>query len=226
HASSTTKERESMSTNGSAAGGVTAPDTKLARDATQLVRDSTTDLVYHHSCRVFWFGSLQGRNRGLSFDPELLYIGAMFHDVGLNAPFRGSGRRFEVDSADEARHFLQGHGVPEDSIRRVWTAIALHTTPGIPEFMEPEVALVTAGVEYDVLGIGYQDISDVDRAEITALHPRPGFKRGILKAFTEGIAPRPETTFGNVKADVLERFLPGYRRTNFVDIIEKSDWPE
>jgi hypothetical protein len=215
-----------MSTNGSAAGGVTAPDTKLARDATQLVRDSTTDLVYHHSCRVFWFGSLQGRNRGLSFDPELLYIGAMFHDVGLNAPFRGSGRRFEVDSADEARHFLQGHGVPEDSIRRVWTAIALHTTPGIPEFMEPEVALVTAGVEYDVLGIGYQDISDVDRAEITALHPRPGFKRGILKAFTEGIAPRPETTFGNVKADVLERFLPGYRRTNFVDIIEKSDWPE
>jgi hypothetical protein len=215
-----------MSTNGSAAGGVTAPDTKLARDATQLVRDSTTDLVYHHSCRVFWFGSLQGRNRGLSFDPELLYIGAMFHDVGLNAPFRGSGRRFEVDSADEARHFLQGHGVPEDSIRRVWTAIALHTTPGIPEFMEPEVALVTAGVEYDVLGIGYQDISDVDRAEITALHPRPGFKRGILKAFTEGIAPKPETTFGNVKADVLERFLPGYRRTNFVDIIEKSDWPE
>ena len=87
--------------------------------------------MYNHSRRVFWFGSLQGRNRGLSFDPELLYIGAMFHDLGLNEQFRGSGRRFEVDSANEARRFLQGHGVPEDSIRRVWTAIALHTTPGI-----------------------------------------------------------------------------------------------
>jgi hypothetical protein len=206
--------------------GIAVPDTKLARDATELVRDATTDLVYNHSRRVFWFGSLQGRNRGLSFDPELLYIGAMFHDLGLDERFGGSGRRFEVDSADEARRFLQGHGVPEDSIRRVWTAIALHTTPGIPEFMEPEVALVTAGVEYDVLGIGYHDISDTDRAEITALHPRPDFKRGILAAFTEGIAPKPETTFGNVKADVLERFVPGYRRENFVDIIENSDWPE
>jgi hypothetical protein len=215
-----------MPVTGPTAAGVTVPDTKLAREATDLVRAATTDLVYHHSRRVYFWGSLQGRNRGLSHDPELLYIGAMFHDLGLNEQFRGSGRRFEVDSADEARRFLQHHGVPEDSIRRVWTAIALHTTPGIPEFMEPEVALVTAGVEYDVLGIGYHDVGDADRAEIVALHPRPHFKRTILQAFTEGIAPRPETTFGNVKADVLERYVPGFRRGNFVDVILNSDWPE
>jgi hypothetical protein len=215
-----------MSSSGQTAAGVAVPDTKLAREATELVREATTDLVYHHSRRVFWWGSLQGRNRGLSFDPELLYIGAMFHDLGLNEQFRTSGRRFEVDGADEARRFLQGYGVPEDSIRRVWTAIALHTTPGIPQFMEPEVALVTAGVEYDVLGIGYYDVSDAARAEITALHPRPDFKRNILRAFTDGIAPKPETTFGNVKADVLERFVPGYHRENFVDIILNSAWPE
>jgi hypothetical protein len=215
-----------MPVTGPTAAGVTVPDTKLAREATDLVRAATTDLVYHHSRRVYFWGSLQGRNRGLSYDPELLYIGAMFHDLGLNEQFRGSGRRFEVDSAAEARRFLQGHGVPEDSIRRVWTAIALHTTPGIPEFMEPEVALVTAGVEYDVLGIGYHDVGDADRAEIVALHPRPHFKRAILQAFTEGIAPRPETTFGNVKADVLERYVPGFQRGNFVDVILNSDWPE
>ena len=208
------------------AAGVAVPDTKLAADATQLVRDVTTDLVYDHSRRVYFFGSLQGRKRGLSFDPELLYIGAMFHDLGLNEQFRSDGRRFEVDSANEARRFLDSRGVPEDSVRRVWTAIALHTTPGIPEFMEPEVALVTAGVEYDVLGIGYYDISDAERAEITALHPRPDFKRRILQTFTVGIAPRPETTFGNVKADVLERFVPGFERANFVDIIQNSAWPE
>src|SRR5437868_5802195 len=218
--------QEMQHLNGDGAAGVAVPDTKLAAEATELVRDVTTDLVYHHSRRVFFFGSLQGRKRGLSFDPELLYIGAMFHDLGLNEAYRHSGRRFEVDSADEARRFLRGHGLPEDSIRRVWTAIALHTTPGIPEFMEPEVALVTAGVEYDVLGIGYHDISDGDRAEITALHPRPGFKRQILEAFTDGIAPKPETTFGNVKADVLERFVPGFERANFVDVIQNSPWPE
>ncbi len=215
-----------MSASESSAAGIAVPGTRLAREATALVREATTDLIYHHSRRVYWWGSLQGRNRGLSYDPELLYIGAMFHDLGLNEDYRRSGRRFEVDSADAARRFLHGHGVPEDSIRRVWTAIALHTTPGIPQYMEPEVALVTAGVEYDVLGIGYRDVSEADRAAVTALHPRPGFKRRILRAFTDGIAAKPETTFGNVKADVLERFAPGYQRADFVDIIENSEWPE
>src|SRR6266576_315951 len=191
-----------MSVNGQSAAGVAVPDTKLAREATELIRDRTSDLVYNHSRRVFFWGSRQGRNRDLSYDPELLYVGAMFHDLGLNEEFRRTGHRFEVDSADEARRFLHGHGVPEDSIRRVWTAIALHTTPGIPEFMEPEVAL------------------------ITALHPRPDFKRQILQAFTDGMAPRPDTTFGTVNADVLERYVPGFKRGNFVDIILNSDWPE
>jgi HD domain len=209
-----------------AAAGITVPDTKLAREATELVRDSTSDLIYHHSRRVYWFGSLQGRHRGLSFDPELLYLGAMFHDLGLDTRFHGSGRRFEVDGADEARRFLRGHGVPEDSVRRVWTAIALHTTPGVPEFMEPEIALVTAGVEYDVLGIGFHDIGEADWLAVTALHPRPNFKREILKAFTDGVAPKPETAFGNVKDDVLAHFVPCHRRTDFVEIVQNSPWPD
>jgi len=202
------------------------PDTKLARAATEFVREQTSDLVYDHSRRVFHWGSLQGRNRDLSFDPELLYIGAMFHDIGLGREHHASGRRFEVDGAEAARGFLRGHGVPEDSIRRVWTAIALHTTPGIPEFMEPEVALLTAGVEYDVLGVGYHDIDPEVRAEVVKQHPRPDFKRRILRAFTDGIAPKPETTFGNVKADVLEHYVPGFHRGDFVATILNSDWPE
>ncbi|MGW7044209.1 HD domain-containing protein [Streptomyces avermitilis] len=215
-----------MTDDSSTTAGVHVPDSKLAREATELVRDSTSELIYDHSRRVYFFGSLQGRNRDLSFDPELLYIAAMFHDLGLNEPFHASGRRFEVDSADEARRFLQAHQVPEDSIRRVWTAIALHTTPGIPEFMEPEVALVTAGVEYDVLGIGYHDIDEADRAAVVALHPRPGFKQRILEAFTDGIRPKPQTTFGNVKADVLAHYVPGFERGDFVRTILDSPWAE
>ncbi|MFF9623656.1 HD domain-containing protein [Streptomyces griseosporeus] len=206
--------------------GVLVPDTRLAREATELIRDTTSELIYHHSRRVYFFGSLQGRRRDLGFDPELLYIGAMFHDVGLNEEFRTGGRRFEVDSADEARRFLRSYDVPEDSVRRVWTAIALHTTPGIPEHMEPEVALVTAGVEYDVLGIGYADLPADDREAVVALHPRPDFKRRILAAFTDGIRPRPETTFGNVKADVLQHYVPGFRRGDFVRTIQDSPWAE
>ncbi|MGW4183929.1 HD domain-containing protein [Streptomyces albidoflavus] len=206
--------------------GVRVPDTRLAAEATELVRETAPELIYHHSRRVYYFGALRGKRRGLSYDPELLYLGAMFHDLGLGEEYRNSGRRFEVDSADEARRFLAARGVPEDSIRRVWTAIALHTTPGIPEFMEPEVALVTAGVEYDVLGLGYDSLDEADRTAIVARHPRPDFKRRILAAFTEGVAPKPETTFGNVKADVLAHFAPGFTPGDFVTTIEESAWPE
>ncbi|WP_405490156.1 HD domain-containing protein [Streptomyces sp. NBC_00096] len=205
---------------------VRVPDSRLAKEATALVRDAVSELLYDHSRRVYFLGALQGARLGLDFDPELLYVAAMFHDLGLTAPFHTSGRRFEVDGADEARRFLRSHRVPEESVRRVWTAIALHTTPGIPEFMEPEVALVTAGVAYDVAGIGYHDLAGADREAVVALHPRPRFKERILEAFAEGVAPKPETAFGNIKADVLAHHVPGFERGDFVRLVLDSPWAE
>lgn len=206
--------------------GVTVPDTELVRNATELVRDTTDDLLFNHSRRVFLFGALQGQRLGLNVDHELLYVGALFHDLGLTDKYGTDKLRFEVDGANAAKSFLLDQGRPEADAARVWTAIALHTTPGVPEFMDPEIALVTAGVETDVLGIGYRDLDRSDIDAVTALHPRPDFKRRILEAFTEGNKHRPETTFGNVNADVLEHFSPGFRRTDFVEIIQNSAWPE
>jgi HD superfamily phosphodiesterase len=206
------------------------PDSRLAREITRYVRgmanDSASDMLFQHSARVYWWGALLGERLGLAFDPELLYAAAMFHDIGITPHYHGSRQRFEVDGANAARDFLRGHGIVEQDIDKVWLAIALHTTPGIPEFLEPEVALVTAGVEYDVLGIGYEDVSEADRAEVIALHPRPDFKRRILDAFTDGIRRKPDTTFGNVKADVLEHFVPGFERGDFVRTILDSPWGE
>jgi HD superfamily phosphodiesterase len=206
--------------------GVEIPDSRLVSEATELVRDAAPPLLFHHSRRVFLFGMLQGERRGLKPDPELLYVGAMFHDLGLTERYRTENQRFEVDSADEARRFLISHGITGDAATRVWTAIALHTTPGIPEFMAPEIALVTAGVETDVLGIGYQDLDPAEIRAVTAEHPRPDFKRQILAAFTDGFKDRPDTTFGTVNADVLARYVPGFERTDFVDVILDNAWPE
>ncbi|MGO1182229.1 MAG: HD domain-containing protein [Micrococcaceae bacterium] len=206
--------------------GISLPDSALAREATELVRDVTTDLVYHHSRRVFIFGALRGQEQSLSYDPELLYVGAMFHDLGLTDTYRRTDQRFEIDAADVARDFLLSHGVGDREADTVWNAIALHTTPEIPLHMAPEVALVTRGVELDVLGIGYDSLSDAERQAVVDAHPRPDFKNQILAAFTDGLKDRPETTFGNVKADVLEHFVPGFQRGDFVDIIQNSDWPE
>jgi HD superfamily phosphodiesterase len=205
---------------------IVIPDTPLVRDVTALIRDAENDLLFDHSRRVFLFGALQGRRRGLQPDLELLYVGAMFHDIGLTEPYRTSALRFEVDGANAARDFLLQHGVDEADARKVWLSIALHTTPNVPEFLEPEIALVTAGVETDVLGIGRDDLTPQALAAVTAAHPRPDFKRRILQAFTDGNKHRPHSTFGNVNADVLEHFDPSFVRDDFVDVILNNSWPE
>ncbi|MEU1621241.1 HD domain-containing protein [Streptomyces sp. NPDC008238] len=205
---------------------IEVPDTRLVAEATELVRKAADPVVYHHSRRVYFWASMRGRNRGWDVDPELLYVGALFHDLGLTDTYARTDQRFEIDGADEARRFLLEHDVPADRARLVWEAIALHTTPEIPWHMAPEIALVTSGVEVDVLGIGYDEITPEEREAVVAVHPRPDFKNNILKEFTHGIAPRPDTTFGNVKADVLERFVPGFVRGNFVDTILQSPWAE
>jgi HD superfamily phosphodiesterase len=206
--------------------GVAIPDSTLAREATELVRDATDELLFHHSRRVFLFGSLQGRRLGLRADPELLYVGAMFHDLGLTARYRRDDQRFEIDGADEARRFLLAKGIDERQARVVWQAVALHTTPEIPYRLEPEIALVTAGVETDVLGIGHAELKPGDIDAVTAAHPRIDFKRAIVDAFAEGFRHRPQTTFGTVNGDVLEHRVPGFRHLDFVQVIEDSPWPQ
>ena len=206
--------------------GVRIPDSELVADTTELVRTTTPELIFHHSSRVFLFGSLQAARAGLAPDPELLYVAALFHDLGLVPPYRGDDQRFELDGADQARAFLTTHGFSAEDSDLVWTAIALHTTPEVPWHMHPVIAGTTAGVETDVLGMRLDALSREEIDEVVAAHPRPRFKERILGAFTDGFSARPQTTFGTVNADVLEHFVPGFRRTDFVDVIQNSTWPE
>jgi hypothetical protein len=205
--------------------GIGVPDSKLAREITELVRDTETPLLFHHSSRVYYWGALAGKRRGLRFDPELLYAGAMFHDMGLTHKHSSAQERFEVDSANAAREFLRSHGVHQQDVETVWTAVALHTTPGIPQHMHPVVALVTAGVEMDVLGLCHGEYSDAEREAVVHAHPRSThFREDIIQAFYDGNKHKPETTFGNVNADVLADKNPHFARGNFCRVIRNSAW--
>ena len=206
--------------------GIAIPDTPLTREITEYIRDTEDEPLFNHSRRVFLFGALQGRRRGLQPDPELLYAGAMFHDIGLTEGYRTSMLRFEVDGANAAREFLLERGFDEATARKVWLSIALHTTPNVPEFLEPEIALVTAGVETDVLGIGRNDLSAEAIEAVTAAHPRSDFKNRILRAFNDGMKHRPDSTFGTMNDDVLQHFDDSFVRDNFVQIILNNSWPE
>ncbi|MFD7226611.1 HD domain-containing protein [Streptomyces sp. NPDC059881] len=205
---------------------VEVPGTELVREATELVRNVASPVVFHHCRRVYFWGLMRARRRDMQHDAELLYVGALFHDLGLTDRYARTDQRFEIDGADEARRFLLERGTAEDRARLVWEAIALHTTPEIPWHMAPEIALLTAGVEVDVLGIGYDEIPEAQREAVVALHPRSDFKNGILREFTHSVAPRPQTAFCNFKADILERFTPDFVRADFVDAVMESPWAE
>lgn len=205
--------------------GVTIPATQICRAITEFVRDTETELLFNHSSRVYLFGAFTGRRHALRYDPELLYAAAMFHDMGLMDAHSSPTFRFEVDGANAARDFLQSHGIAKVDLDTVWAAIALHTTPGVPEFMHPVIALTTAGVEMDVLGMAYDKFSDEVRETIVAAFPRsPQFKEDILQAFYDGIKDKPGTTFGNVKADVLADKDAHFHRGNFCSVIRNSPW--
>jgi hypothetical protein len=199
--------------------GIPIPDSKLAREAVDLLREHGTPLLFAHSLRVYLFGAIRGRHRGLAVGHELLFFGAVFHDLGLTAKYRSPDHRFEIDGANAARQFLRANGIDELTAGVVWDAIALHTTPEIPWHKRPEIALVTGGVEADVLGDGLGEIAAADRNAVLTAYPRIDFKRGIVQAFSDGFAFKPQTAFGTMNTDVLDRTAPGYRRPNFCDLI-------
>jgi len=205
--------------------GVRIPDSQLAREITELVRDTESELLYHHSLRCHCWGCLAGRRNGMKFDAELLYAASMFHDIGLTAKYENSQLRFEVDGANAARDFLRIHGISEADIETVWSAVAFHTTPGIPQFMRAEIALVQAGAGMDVAGRGYDQFTEQERKAVLAAFPREAtFKSGIVDAFYQGLKHRPDSTVGTFNDDFLAYKDPNFRRADMCAVIFASKW--
>jgi hypothetical protein len=205
--------------------GVRIPDSKLAGEITQFIRDTESDLLFHHSTRVYFWGALTGKRDGLTFDPELLYTAAMFHDLGLTHHYHQSQLRFEVDGANAARDFLRSRGISEGDVEKVWLAIALHTTPGIPEHMHPEISLVQAGAGMDIAGRNYELFADEEREAVIAAHPRgKDFGHEVIDAFYDGMKHRPASTFGTFNDDFLAFKDPGFQRGDVCRVILGSRW--
>jgi hypothetical protein len=202
------------------------PDSRIAREAAELVRQHESELLFNHSVRVFMFGAMKGLRQDLKFDPELLYVAALFHDLGLVDAYHTETKRFEVDGADAARAFLKSHGIPDPKADLVWEAIALHTTPGIPQFMRPEIALTNAGVLVDVVGIGYDDYTAEQRDKVLAAFPRgQNFKNDFIHVQTCSALKKPLTTYGTVNFDYILEHDPATHRLNACARIRSAPWP-
>lgn len=205
-------------------GNIKVPDSKIITDAQDLIHEFGNELIWNHSNRVYLFGAVKGDQDKLKYDHELLYISALFHDLGLTKQYSSDDLRFEVDGANAARQFLNTHNITPQQIQLVWDAIALHTTPCVAEHKESEVALLFHGVGMDVMGDNFDQFSEEIRKSVVQKFPRKDFKNDIIQAFYDGIKHKPETTFGNMKEDVIKHFQPDYANDNFCTCILHSKW--
>src|SRR5215468_6589604 len=153
------------------------PDSALARDADVAARDLLRPVLRNHSRRAYAWGATVAALHGITFDRELLYLAAMFHDTGIPSPVPDVD--FTVRSAALAREFADSHQVPADTRELVANAIAMHYTPGVGLESGAEAYLLSAGAAVDVFGLRTDEIPDAVRQRVVQEYPRLGFKRAF-----------------------------------------------
>lgn len=199
-------------------GGIIAPDSDLTRKAVALADQAHSKALLNHVHRTWWFAAFIGKKRQMKYDPELVYLASLLHDLGLSDRHTAN-LRFEVDGANAARKFLHSHGYPESKAHVVWDAIALHSSADIAELREPEVALVHFGAHVDVMGLRMDEISPPLIDDTITLYPRLGFKKAFTEALAEVARKKPHTVIGTGLADIGRRLVPGLEIPNVCDLL-------
>ena len=200
------------------------PDTQICIAAMELARDHSPPFLFNHVMRTYAFGRDAGAMQGAQYDHEMFFLGAVLHDLGLVEKFIGEDR-FEIDGADAAADFLSRQGYSDRKIAVIWDAIALHTTPGVPQRKQPEIALVQLGAGIDVGGIPRSLVTPESVEIILAEYPRRGFKKAMLEAMGAVVRRKPMTGVFNLMGEIgRERehlAVPG-----FCDVIMHGEFDE
>lgn len=176
-------------------GGVKIPDTPIARAAAAMAKEACPTHLYNHCLRTFLFGDLVARREKIAYDAEIIFTAAAMHDLGLVERYSTKGQPFEMDGADQAKAFLEKHGVKGPRAEIAWNAIAMHTSP-LSAHQAPQVGLVGGGAGVDVYGSGIKSLPQDAVAAILAAYPRKGFREGFPQLLTELCQRKPMAQVG------------------------------
>jgi hypothetical protein len=205
--------------------GIEVPSSSLVDLAIEYAWRECEPYLFNHVMRSWMFAERIGQKRGLRYDAEVVAVATLLHDVTLNERFDGP-RRFEVEAADQARRFARGHGLDERRAQLVWDSVALNSTPSIGLHKEPEVALCTAGICLDVVGLQHDAMSPEEIDAIIGEFPRLAMKARMTRCFCHIAETRPETTYDNFVRDFGERCVPGYKPPSSVDLVAGAPFAE
>lgn len=205
--------------------GITVPDTLLIDEAMAFARRACEPYLFNHVMRSWLFAAKLAELEGIAHDGEVLAVGTLLHDITLNKHYAGP-RRFEVEGADLARSFAVERGLGPSRAQLIWDSVALNSTPSIGLYKEVEVALCTAGVCLDVIGLKFEAIPAADMANILAEFPRLAMKQKMTQCFCHFAKKHPETSYDNFLRDFGERFIAGYKAPSSVDFVMHAPFDE
>lgn len=173
-----------------AALGMPVPDSALARRAREVIDDVAPPFLVNHSVRSYaWAVGLAWHDE-LQFDPEILYVAAVLHDIGL-VPAYDLGGCFEVDGAVAAERFALADGQDASGARAVYDVIALHMDERLPPDPAAEIVLLWDSTGVDVTGDRFADVKPSLIPNVLAAYPRLTFKRDFAAAFADQAARKP-----------------------------------
>lgn len=173
-----------------AALGMPVPDSAFANRARELISDVAPAYLLNHSVRSYaWAVGLAWHDE-LEFDPEILYVSALFHDIGLVSAY-DLGGCFEVDGAIAAERFALADGQPASRARAIYDVIALHMLETLPPDPASEVVLLWDSTGVDVTGDRFADVRPSLIPDVLAAYPRLTFKRDFAAAFADQAARKP-----------------------------------
>ena len=170
--------------------GMPVPDSALAGRARELIADVAAPFLVNHSVRSYAWAVELARHDRLQLDPEILYVSAMLHDIGL-VPAYDLGGCFEVDGAIAAERLVREAGEPERRARAVYDVIALHNNETLPPDPASEVVLLWDSTGVDVTGDRFPDVRSEIVPGVLAAYPRLTFKRDFAALFADQASRKP-----------------------------------
>jgi len=214
-----------MPTDSRTLAGIRVPATPIVDLAIEYARQKCQPYLFNHVVRSWLFAARIGQLQKIEHDAEVVAVGTLLHDITLNEGFAGP-RRFEVEGADLARSFATDIGFDKRRAQLIWDSVALNSTPSIGLYKEAEVALCTAGVCLDVVGLQYSLIPSNEMTKIVGEFPRLDMKRRMTRCFCHFAKIKPEATYDNFARDFGERFVPGYKAPSSVDFVMNAPFEE
>lgn len=170
------------------------PGTAAAAAALEVATAYESPALLNHSVRAYLWAAADGMTRGIDFDAELLYVAAMFHDIGLVPVFDSHTVAFEEAGGHVARVFAAGAGWPAERREHLSEVIIRHMWPQVDLSMDPEGHLLARSTAAEIVGRNLDGWADDFKAEVLERYPRLDLTQEFLACFQAQAERKPDSS--------------------------------